>query len=379
MNMHPPIVINAYQRPQSLKRLLLSLDQAIIPDQVDIIFSLEAGAAAGVKDLTNSFDWKYGNKKVIQHEEKRGLIGHFIFCGNLSQEFGGIVYLEDDLFVGPFFYHYALEALNHYANEPMLAGFSLNCLWFNGYLHTPFKPLDDGNSCFFLQVPWYQGQVYSAQQWADFETWYKQRKDIPPDLMIHDAFRNFPNDDWFPIKTQYLIENGKYYAFPRISHCVNFGDAGTHFITKTNFFQTELAMGLGNQTFNLFDKCLAVYDSFYELDPDRLKQLAPELKDIELTVDFNGSKKLTLIKSRFILTSRTSTKPIQQYALEMRPPELNVSYKIEGDFFTLSEVQHVKDKTTAFNFNTLFNYHYRFKRQRKLTLKLILQLIRSLW
>jgi len=378
--MNPPIVINAFQRPLSLKRLLSSLEMASIPNDVDLIFSLEGGAIEEVRQLAETFQWKYGGKQIIQHESRKGLIEHFRYCGNLSKKYGAIVYLEDDLFVGKAFYSYSLEVLRYYANETRLAGFSLNSLWFNGYLHTPFNPIDDGNACFFLQVPWYQGQIYTARQWEHFELWLSSKKEMAEDLMIHDSFRNFPNDDWFPIKTQYLIETGKYYGFPRISHCVNFGDTGTHFKRKTNFFQTELAVGIGNINFISFSESLAVYDSFYEIERERLKLLAPFLKDYDFVVDLNGMKKLSLVTSPFIITNRKSNNSVMQFGLEMKPHELNIIYQIQGNFFHLSEVKQViEEPGQSGNFLILFNYHHRYKLKRKETLQLILQFIRSLW
>jgi hypothetical protein len=380
--MNPPIVVNAFKRPQSLKRLLSSLAQADIPANVDLIFSLEGGAPIEVQQLTEQFNWPFGTKQVLIQPVKLGLINHYLHCLDITKRYGAIVYLEDDLFVGRAFYLYALQVLKHYSQESRIAGFSLNSLWFNGYLHTPFKPVDDGGTCFYFQTPWYQGQVYTAQQVIEFESWFVSRKrPIPYDLMIHETFRHFSDDEWFPIKTQYLIETDKYYCFPRISHCVNFGDTGTHFKTKTDFFQTELALNLGAVNMLPFDESVAVYDSFYEIIPDRFKRLALQLAGFDLTIDLNGQKPLSLIKTDYLLTIRRSNKPIQQFALEMRPPELNIIYRVGGNsFYSLTEVKDVKDEPIKLSqIYRLFQYHYRFKLRRKTKLYLVLQWTKSLF
>jgi len=375
--MNPPIVINAFKRPESLRRLLKSLSVADVPENVDLIFSLEGGASGEVKSLAKAFIWPFGQKQIIEHEKPFGLVGHYYYCGSLSKTYGAIIYLEDDLFVGTGFYRYALQLLTFYTDDE-IAGFSLNSLWFNGYLHTPFIPIDDGNPCFFLQVPWYQGQIYTAQQWSLFETWLSDYTGvIPSDLMIHDYFRNFPDDDWFPIKTQYLIETNRYYCFPRVSHCVNFGDSGTHFKKKTTFFQTNLAMATSYSLALVpFQNCLAVYDSFHELLPNRLKRMAPHLDEFDFTVDMNGLKKISLIKTPYLLTNRNSKSSLRSFGLEMRPQELNVIYEINGHFFNLCKTGDLTIQADSF---TLFNYYYRFRLKRKTTIKLIVQLIKSLF
>lgn len=377
-NHNPPIVINAYERPDALKRLLGSLEDAWIPPGTGLILSLEGDANEQVVALVDTFNWPFGTKQVIQHTEKLGLVGHYMYCGSLAKEHGAIVYLEDDLFVGKAFYQYALHALKAYGSEPRLAGFSLNRLWFNGFLHTPFEPIQDGNPVFFLQIPWYQGQLYTAVQWADFENWISKNKKLPETLAVHESFRHFQKDEWFPLKTQYLAETGKYYCFPRVAHCINFGEKGTHFPRKTNFFQTELAIGTTSSQMKPFEECLAFYDSYYELDPFKLKQLAPHLLAFDFTVDLNGLKLPETISTQHVITSKKPQKSILKWGLEMKPPELNLIYQIEGSHFHLCKAEDLPAARHE-DFHTRFTYNYRFKLTRKQRLALIIQLAKSLF
>jgi len=373
--MNPAIVINAYNRPESLRRLLMSLQQAYIAEGTVLIFSLEHDAHDDVVKQAETFHWQYGEKNIIQQQKKLGLVGHFLFCGDLTTRYGTIIYLEDDLFVGHDFYKYAIATLAQYQNEERLAGFSLNALWFNGYLHLPFKPLDDGNSCFFLQVPWYQGQIYTPAQWQHFKSWYNNYKGVNHELQMHTILKNYKlTDDWFPVKTQYLIETGKYYCFPRSAQCVNFGDAGTHFANSTNFFQTELALRFDNNVFKPFDDCVAVYDSFFELSPLLLKKVAPHLKDIDLELDLNATKDLSKVKSEYVLTPVQPETYLKAYALEMRPQELNIIYDIEGKYFYLAKTNMVQGFAARKNsFYEKFLYYNRFKLTRKQKLNIFLK------
>ncbi len=370
----PTIVINAYNRPRSIHRLLSSLKLADIAQGTNLVFSLEFDSHPEVLSQVNEFSWDYGKKEIIQQEHKLGLIGHFLFCGGLTKRFGTIVYLEDDLFVGKSFYKYSLHVLKHYGEEGNLAGFSLNALWFNGYLHMPFHAIDDGNACFFLQVPWFQGQIYTLKQWSHFEDWYTHKVGIKADLLIHELFRNYKlRDDWFPIKTQYLIETNKYYCFPRVAHCVNFGDVGVHFRKTTNFFQTELSVGEVIPDLIPFDESLAVYDSFYELLPKKLNLRTSHLKTYDFELDLNGTKDLSRIKSEYVITSVKPEQYELSYGLEMRPQELNIIYQIEGDHFYLAKTDQLKkDRNKQKRLRDKLSYHYRFKLSKVQQLRLVL-------
>ena len=53
-----------------------------------------------------------GIKKIIKHSKNLGLRAHVITCGDLVNIYDNIIVLEDDLFVSPYFYKYANDALN---------------------------------------------------------------------------------------------------------------------------------------------------------------------------------------------------------------------------------------------------------------------------
>ncbi|MEQ8584041.1 MAG: hypothetical protein RIC30_15295 [Marinoscillum sp.] len=374
----PAIVINAYNRPKSLNRLLCSLDQADIVEGVQLVISLEGESDPEVVTLAENYHWTYGKKRIIRHSSKLGLIQHFLACGDLTEEYECIIYLEDDLFVGPGFYQYSCAVLTEYGGDPSLAGFSLNSLWFNGYLHLPFVPINDGGLTFFLQVPWYQGQVYTYAQWTAFKGWLKNFRSPDSDFPMHHLLKDFKySDDWFPIKTQFLIETNKYYCFPRVSHCVNFGDSGTHFKNKSGYFQTELAQGYLPGPFLSTDRALAVYDSYFEILPEKLKQLNHALEPYDFETDLYGTKDLSLIQKTFVLTSQLHKHSDDLgFGLEMRPHELNIAYQISGRHFVMTENKNRKVRNP---FLKQFAYFFRHKLTLKRRIKLTLQNLIRIW
>ncbi len=61
--MKPAIIIPAYNRPDSLRRLLSFIDAAsFIYDDIPLVISVDGGGDINVVELANSFEWKYGQK-----------------------------------------------------------------------------------------------------------------------------------------------------------------------------------------------------------------------------------------------------------------------------------------------------------------------------
>ena len=79
------------------------------PDE-PIVISIDASDTEDVIQLVDAFRWEHGDKRVIQREVNLGLRRHAIACGNLTEEYGTVIVLEDDLYVSRNFYKYALHA-----------------------------------------------------------------------------------------------------------------------------------------------------------------------------------------------------------------------------------------------------------------------------
>ena len=152
--MKPAIVVVAYNRPASLRRLLDSLAGQHGAVDVPLVISIDAGGDqfAQVQAVAAQFDWAFGPKQVMVRERPYGLINHVFACGDLAEQFGSIILLEDDLVVSPMAYRYVADALDFYGDDPQIAGISLNALWFHGITHEPFSPYLDDGDVFFAEL-----------------------------------------------------------------------------------------------------------------------------------------------------------------------------------------------------------------------------------
>ncbi|MFQ5400851.1 MAG: glycosyltransferase [Anaerolineae bacterium] len=331
--MKPTLVVTAYNRPHALRRLLHSLCKAEYPPGVRLVISIDTGGehTAKVRRLAADFRWPHGDKQVIQHEKKLGLIGNVFFGGGLSQTYGAVILLEDDLFVSPMFYHYAQQALDFYADDSRIAGISLNALWFNGFTHHPFTPYLDDADVFFMQVAWYQGQAYTGTQWAAFTQWREKSAESETAVPLHELFSSFPDTDWFPLKTRYLAETDRFYVFPRQSLTTNFGDIGTHFDHTTRFFQVPLQTFRRQFRLSSLDDSVAVFDSFQELLPRCLNQLTDRFRGYDYAVDLNGAKSPANLRAEYVLTTRRCRSPLFTFGKVMRPLAANVVEGVPGN------------------------------------------------
>ncbi|MCK4747327.1 MAG: glycosyltransferase, partial [Bacteroidales bacterium] len=123
----PVVVVVAYNRPRSLERILHSLKRIRNATDVKLVISIDNQAPDNypVRDIATEFNWPHGEKEVIYQEARLGLRNHILQCAGLSQQYGSVIILEDDLYVSPYFYDYAVQALTYYTDDQEIAGISL--------------------------------------------------------------------------------------------------------------------------------------------------------------------------------------------------------------------------------------------------------------
>src|SRR5690554_5765728 len=119
--MKPAIIVPAFARHKSLRRLLNSITNAVYPSaDIEVIVSLDGGCTPQVQHVAEEFKERFvfGNVRVVKHVRNMGLREHIIWCGDHSQVYGSVIVLEDDLVVHPDFYCFAVAALKFYAEDP---------------------------------------------------------------------------------------------------------------------------------------------------------------------------------------------------------------------------------------------------------------------
>lgn len=343
--MKPAIVIIAYDRPDSLRRLLRSIASGVYPDNVPLLISIDFGGKQreNVLKVADSFVWKHGDKQIIDHRTHIGPKAHFHFAGSLTKEHGSVIRLEDDHFVSPMFYQYASKALDFYKDDPRIAGISLYNVWFNGITRVPFIPYLDDGDIYFMQAPWSHGQAYLASQWDSYDAYCRQDvHSASINNALHPNWARLDDEEWIPDAARYLVEMNRHYVFPRESFCTNYGDEGYHFKHRSQFFQVPLQTQRHSFRFRSLDESPAVYDVFQEIMPDRIARLTHILEGYDFEMDLNGTKTASNIRHPYVVTSQPCRSPIRTWGLNLIPPESNIVEDIAGTDLKLCRREDIR-------------------------------------
>ncbi|RMG69361.1 MAG: glycosyl transferase family 2 [Bacteroidetes bacterium] len=349
----PAIVIIAYNRAHSLSRILGSLLQAQYPEgvQVPLVISIDKGDNADVLSVAESYTWPYGTKEVIYQSENLGLKAHVLACGDLTEQYGAAIVLEDDLYVSPYFYQYARQGLAFYADQPGIAGISLYTHRANVHANNlPFIPIQDGNDVFFMQMPSSWGQVWTRAWWRPFRTWLETHGEIAPEERISDFVRSWPPSSWLKHKIRYLVDRDLYYVYPRISLATNFGDSGTNFVMNSTVYQVPILRGPMSWRLVSLSEAYARYDSFFEWDRKQLARWMPDLAGETVEFDCYGRKNHAQYDAQQWMVVASDTplpQAAQAFGLDLRPFEMNLVERISGQVLFLIRRQDLPATVSA--------------------------------
>lgn len=197
--------------------------------------------------MAEDFGWRFGDKHVVAHPTRLGLREHILRCGDLSEKYGGVIVLEDDLYVSPEFYEYTLEALAFYRTNSRIAGISLYNYRYNETAKLAFRAIEDGSDCYFMQTASSWGQCWTWDQWRAFRQWYDENREQP--AAIPKNVESWPETSWKKYFIKYVVATDRFFVFPRISLTTNFSNSGTHEIAPGNYLQVPLLMAPMNYRF----------------------------------------------------------------------------------------------------------------------------------
>lgn len=326
------IVVAAYNRPDSLKRLLCSLSNANYNGykSIKLIVSVDFSGNDDCKNIANAFEWKYGEKEVIVFIENLGLKNHIISCGDYSKLYDGVIVLEDDLFVAQCFYDYAQQAFAFYNNDNGIAGIALYNYRYNELAHCPFEPIVDNHDNYFLQVPCSWGQLWTKKQWLSFKDYLLDETFENENILLPPAVKNWPVvTSWKRTFYKFMVYSSKYFVYPRISLSTNFGDSGTHFSNPEYVWQTPILMGIKIFRFSNLNESICIYDSYYELDIKSYRRIIGD-DEISVSFDLNGIKPINTISTKYLISSKKCNAPNITYLPNLYPYESNIIYNLTG-------------------------------------------------
>lgn len=343
MKYNPAIVVIAFNRIRSLERLLLSLKSAKKIQNAKLIISIDNKEPENlnVRNLAETFEWPYGEKEVIYQQKRLGLKKHVLQCGDLSQKYGSVILLEDDLMVSPYFYDYAVKALEFYGGDDKIGGVSLYNYPYEDLLDLPYTPIQDDSDVYFIKFPSSLGQTWTAKHWTDFREWLDMGTDLKT-IPISEQVYNWPETSWKKLYSAYLVARDKYFVFPRLSLTTNFNDPGTHKALNINYNgQIPLRFQESEYRFKPFADSFCIYDAHFELEASMVKKFCSDLADIDFEMDLYGHKELSRIMSTHVITSRPVKNSIKSYMRALKPHEMNILLGLSGEDLKLCRKEDI--------------------------------------
>ena len=362
----PVIIVVAYNRLNTLQRLLFSLLQGNYPSDTRLIISIDRGPDnKNIHQYASDFYWPHGEKEVIYRKENLGIRAHIISCANLVNQYGSVIILEDDLYVSPHFYQYTQDALDYYDKDDRIAGISL--------FHYPniekrenpfpFIPLLDDSDIYFIQYAASSGQAWTKTQWNAFYKWYKKHTSfkqyhgiVPFNVM------DWPLTSWKKFFITYMIENNKYFVFPTISLSTNFDDRGSNRSEDTHEVQSRLKIDDRKFTFKPLSTSFNLYDAYFEILPEKINLFNKELSAYDYDVDLYGIKRDYELKKAYVLTTKKCEDPLMSFGRYLKPHEMNVILNISGNEIALCKKENIIDHSKENKYHYFvsdFSYFYR--------------------
>lgn len=344
-NIIPAIVLVGYNRPLCIKRLMKSVVEAEYPcKDIQLVVSIDySDKSDEIECIIKDIGWSHGTLRIIKQQKRQGLKRHILSCGDLSEIYGAVIILEDDLIVSKGFYNYAIKAINFYRNNKDICGVALYSHAWNGYANLPFHPVHNSYDVFWGQFSITWGQCWSAKQWKQFREWYDNfSEESIYDINIPKSIYNWGNQSWGKFFVYYLVINQKYYVIPYESLSTNCSEIGEHNIYQSATHQTYLLdASQKSYSFPLIEEAVR-YDIFFEriFSNDMLIH-GINVKDI--CVNLNGIKSNNEGK-KYILTTRKEDgdKYITEFGLQLRPIEQNIVNNIEGTGIYLMAIEYKK-------------------------------------
>lgn len=344
--MNPVVVIVGYNRIESIKRLMTSVQNAYYPvDDVTLVISLDySDNTDQIVDALNEIGWSHGHLIYRQFNERQGLKKHILLCGDLTDEYDSVIVLEDDLFVSPNYYSYVLQMLDFYKNDSRICGISLYCHSWNGYGNYQFIPQRNEYDVFIGQIGVSWGQCWTKKQWNEFKKWYAKNKNITVfDNDLPWIINEWGDQSWAKYFYNYMCENNKYYVIPYISLSTNFSDTGEHNQVISNTYQVMI-LDAAEKQYSIPDFEDAIkYDMYFERIFDE-NTIINGVLGTEICVNLNGFRK-DLNGKKYLLTSKRyeHIKKEASYGLRLRPVEQNVLMNIPGDDIFLYNFDQMKN------------------------------------
>ena len=360
----PAIVVIAYNREESLKRLLDYIDQADYSsfDGIDLVISIDYWKKNNpCYRIADEYNWRFGRKRVIKHKKNLGLKEHILLCGDMTETFGSIILLEDDIIVSPAFYKYAAAACEYYKCHEEVMGVGLYSSKQYGATEYPFEPEKNGKDTYYEKwvVTW--GECFNRDRWREFREWYSRNSGELREIADVPHYITHWEKSWSKYLAYYMNERNLFFVSPYESYSSNYHDKGIHQEdSNDSAWQTVMQLS-ASDSYDFSNLGNAIkYDSFHErMDLEHFRKILRIETDPVL--DLYGQTQ-HLRRRRYCLSTRVLPyRIVKSYGLVLHPIEENVFREVPGKgiyLYDMSDKCRNRTTTTYEQKHRMLKYYY---------------------
>lgn len=326
------LIAIGYNKVDSLLRLLDSLNNADYGgDTVPLIISLDKSDSDDVLKAAESFTWSHGTKEIRTFPTRQGLKHHILSCGDYLEQYEAVFIFEDDIMASPSFYKFGKSCIDYYQNSDEIAGISLYSPTWNQNANFPFEPLKSEYDTYFIQYAQSWGQIWFRNSWKDFKAWYENNQDFfskEPNPNIPANLYAWGKNSWLKYHIVYCILMNKFFVYPYYSFTTAFVENGTHFGTDITRFQSNLMINnVANYKLAPITDCNIFYDAFFE---NMYISAYLNTSNADVQIDLYGSQNANTNKKYILTTQILPFTVVRNFALQLRPIELNIIMGVKG-------------------------------------------------
>jgi len=368
-NLNPVVVIPTFTKLAPLKRLLKSIRYAEESQGHDyrIIFKHDF-KQNGVLEYLREISTDKESFELRINKEHLGLEQNLLSCIQLSEEFGSVIILEDDLIVHPGFYKYAQECINFYGETQAIASYSLYNPDRNkeGFQH--YGSL--AKSSYFLRKTPTWGEVFTARQWNIFSSWLKSNK---AGVSIPDYLEQYPDDNWEKLHNTFLCDTRKTVLYPPYSFSSQFGDKGIHVKNENEAFYFHSPMAPLDDFIPRFEKLneSLQFDEYFQPESEFIINNSKiDLRPEQISIDLHGNK-FQKLNTEYCIGPYKSSAPLKEWSIQLNPLYMNIVLDIEGDDLCLTR----KADITGLKLNdTKYRLKWLYKKYPDISIKSLIKL-----
>ncbi len=368
------IVIPVFNRLASLKRLLWSVENSVVNLKVNLYISCEGNISQDVLQFVENFKWKFGVYTIIQHKSQLGVDKHNVECIRLCSKLDGGIVIEDDILVSPYFLEYLKKICSNLNNLEDLAAVGLYRYPSNEFNFLPFNLIPNNEFVYYQKRPCSKGTYYTKMQAKSAVDYFENFKNNFTEFVLPENVKKWNDEIWEKVFYCFLQEKNKYVAFPRYSLTTDMGEYGVHMKGLGDHYrhQSHLYLSADFPEFRDLERTVNVYDSFYELKPEKLLQFNADLEKYEFEMNISGGKSMEQIKAPFMISNKACHHSKASWARVLKPEINNIILGQKGNYFHLGKTSDfVYSAINKSLYEDLFYYYTDVKLTRLLKLKLL--------